>query len=248
MPVQKIVNRELPAAYHGDFASANPRFAAIGTEGAWRAGTGGVQMGSFVWLNEANRTANNSSSSTTTYTATGATIAAAGTGYAVGDTLSAPGVTATVSTVGASGAITAITLGNAGPQTTNPAGTGVATTTNGSGTGATLDVTSSTSTTYAQPDGFVRRGGLSIITSIPQAASTTLLPGQPLTVYEKGEFWVQLPTGVTAARKGAVYTDPTTGGIVASTASGAVETGYYFAESGIPGDKVKMSAYITPAS
>lgn len=158
MPVQKTVNREYPAAYHGDFASANPRFPAIGREGAWRAGSGGVTVGSFVWCDEDNRVVNNT------------------------------------------------------------------------GKGA--------------PDGFIRRGGLSVITAIPQAASMTLLSGQPVTVYELGEFWVDLPAGVTATRKAPVYCNTATGAIVASGGSNATQTRYFYAESGVPGGKVKISAYL----
>ena len=248
MPVQKTVNRELPAAYHGDFASANPRVNTIGDEGAWRAGTGGVLAGSFVWCNEADRTASNASTSTVSYLVSAATIGAGGTGYAVGDTLSVTGAVFTVATITTGGVVATVTLKSATTQSTDPAGTALATTTNGAGTGATLTTTSTATTAYTQPDGFIRRGGLSIIQSIPQAVSMELIAGTPLTIYEKGEFWVQLPAGVTALRKAAVYCDGTTGGIAASGGASAVASGYYYATSGVPGDKVKISAWIAPAA
>lgn len=247
MPVQKTVNRELPAAYHGDFASANPRVSTVGGEGAWRAGTNGVLAGSFVWCNEADQTASNASSSTVSYLVSGASVVAGGTGYAVGDTLTVTGAVFTVATV-TSGAVATVTLQTATAQSTDPAGTGLATVTNGAGTGATLTTTSTATTAYTQPDGFIRRGGLSIIQSIPQAVSMKLISGTPLTIYDKGEFWVDLPAGVTALRKSPVYCNGTTGGIAASGDAGAVATGYYYATSGIPGSKAKISAWLTPAA
>lgn len=75
------------------------------------------------------------------------TIATAGTGYAVNDTVSVLGgvygatpATYTVSSIGASGAVTALTLVNSGQYTSIPAND-VSTSTNGSGTGLTLTLT-----------------------------------------------------------------------------------------------------------
>lgn len=158
MPVQKTVNRELPAAYHGDFCDANPRVTLDAPEGGWRAGANGVQAGSFVWADENNRVLNNS------------------------------------------------------------------------GTGT--------------PDAFVGREGLSIIQSIPQAASVRMVPGQPVTAYAQAGFWVQLPAGVTATRGAPVYTDTTTGGIVASGSTNAAQTRFFYATSGTPGAMVKMTSYM----
>lgn len=159
MPVQKMVNRELPAAYHGDFCDVNPRVTLDAPEGGWRAGANGVLAGSFVWADENNRVLNNT------------------------------------------------------------------------GTGT--------------PDAFVGREGLSIIPSIPQAASVRMVPGQPVTAYAQAGFWVQLPTGVTATRGAPVYTDTTTGGIVASGGANAAQTRFFYATSGTPGAMVKMTSYMT---
>lgn len=157
MPVQKTVNRELPAAYHGDFCDVNPRVTLDAPEGGWRAGANGVLAGSFVWADETNRLLNNS----------------------------------------------------------------------GKGT----------------PDAFVGREGLSIITSIPQAASVQMMSGQPVTAYVLAGFWVLLPAGVTAKRGAPVYTSTATGGIVAS-GSAAVQTRFFYATSGTPGAMVKMTSYM----
>lgn len=71
-------------------------------------------------------------------------ISAAGTGYVVGNTVAAGGVTLTITAVGTGGLVTALSAayGSAGTV-----GAGVATTTNGAGTGFTLTTTASTSTT-----------------------------------------------------------------------------------------------------
>lgn len=98
------------------------------------------------------------------------------------------------------------------------------------------------------PDGFVRKGGMGIIASVPEESTMQIPAGQMVTVFDKGEFWVAVPTGVTAARRAAVYADPTSGLIVDSTASGAVATGYYYALSADPGDMVKISAWISPSA
>lgn len=103
-------------------------------------------------------------------------------------------------------------------------------------------------TATAKPDGYVRKGGMGIIASVPEESTMQIPAGQMVTVFDKGEFWAAVPTGVTAARRAAVYADPTTGLIVASKASGAVETGYYYALSADPGEMVKISAWISPSA
>ena len=102
-------------------------------------------------------------------------------------------------------------------------------------------------TDLSLPDGFVRKGGMGIIASVPEESTMQIPAGQMVTVFDKGEFWVAVPTGVIANRRAAVYTDPTSGLIVDSTASGAVTTGYYYALSADPGEMVKISAWISPS-
>ena len=248
MPVQQRVNRQLPAAYHGDFASANPRVSLIGGYSVWKAGANGVKVGSFVWADDARGVLNNSGTGNTSYTVATAVIVAAGTGYAVGDTLNAPGVNATVSTIGANGAVTAINIVATPAQTTDVAGTGIATTTNGAGSGATLTTTTTASATYTKPDGFVHRQGLSIIQTIPQSVSMVVPAGTAVTAFEKTEAWYELPAGVTALRKARVFCDPTTGEMVAAGTAGAVDTGFVFATGGVPTGLVKISAWLEPAA
>lgn len=100
----------------------------------------------------------------------------------------------------------------------------------------------------ALPDGYVRKGGMGIIASVPQESTMLIPAGQMVTLFDKGEFWDTVPTGVTADRRAAIYTDPTSGLIVDSTASGAVATGYYYALSADPGEMVKISAWISPSA
>lgn len=103
-------------------------------------------------------------------------------------------------------------------------------------------------TATSQPDGFVRKGGMGVLATVPEQATMLIPAGQMVTVFDKGEFWASVPTGVTATRRAAVYADPTTGGIVDSSASGAVATGYYYALSADPGDMTKISAWLSPAA
>ena len=49
MPFPNKVNRHLPPAVEGDFASTNPRQVAVAPANGWRAGKGGVQVGRFVF-------------------------------------------------------------------------------------------------------------------------------------------------------------------------------------------------------
>lgn len=54
MGFQKSVNLDLPYAVEGDFASTNPRATALTDEGQFVAGTGGVTVGRFAWVNYTN--------------------------------------------------------------------------------------------------------------------------------------------------------------------------------------------------
>lgn len=83
----------------------------------------------------------------TTYTVATVAVDAAGTGYAAGETVSFGGGSATVSTVGTDGAVTALVLKGATAQGTDPAGTGLATTTSGAGSGLTVTTTATSATT-----------------------------------------------------------------------------------------------------
>ena len=47
---QKQVNLQQAPAVIGDFASQNPRAAVVSPEGQFKAGVGGVNVGTFVWL------------------------------------------------------------------------------------------------------------------------------------------------------------------------------------------------------
>lgn len=96
-----------------------------------------------------------------------------GTGYAVGDTETFTGGTATVSTIGTDGVVTGLTLQSATAQTTDPAGTGIATTTSGSGTGLTVTTTSTAST--------VSTGAVASITASAGGTGYTSAPTVALT-------------------------------------------------------------------
>lgn len=51
MPFQNFVNNQLPVAVEGDFASANPAISYPASQGAFRAGSSGLTVGRFAWIN-----------------------------------------------------------------------------------------------------------------------------------------------------------------------------------------------------
>lgn len=62
MPFQSQVNLQQAPAVVGDFASSNPRAAVTAPEGGFVAGTGGVNVGTFVWVQSDGKTLLNSGS------------------------------------------------------------------------------------------------------------------------------------------------------------------------------------------
>jgi hypothetical protein len=54
MAFQQVINITQALAVEGQFASANPRHALPSVEGGWRAGSGGVQIGMFCWVDATN--------------------------------------------------------------------------------------------------------------------------------------------------------------------------------------------------
>lgn len=159
MPFQSEVNYNWPAGFPGRWASENPRRIVIPGPNGFRAGTGGLTIARFAWVQNDGVTLLNTAptatagsgaaatavlSSATVYTVSALAVNAGGTGYAVGDTVEATGFKATIATV-SSGVVTGVTIQSTTTQTADPTATGVATTTNGSGTGLTLNVTATAS-------------------------------------------------------------------------------------------------------
>ena len=60
MGFQTQVNLQQAPAVEGDFASSNPRASVVTGEGAFVAGTGGVTIGQFAWVQADGRTVKNS--------------------------------------------------------------------------------------------------------------------------------------------------------------------------------------------
>ncbi|MFT8723498.1 MAG: hypothetical protein ABF759_13145 [Acetobacter malorum] len=155
MPFQNQVNQEPAYGVPGTFASNNPSASVLAGEGALVAGLGGVTLGAFGWVQGDGTTVLNTPPGVTpgtgatatatlgthtTYTVSALAVNAGGTGYAVGDTVTFTGGTATVATV-SSGVVTGVTIATATAQSTDPTATGVVTTSSGAGTGLTLNVT-----------------------------------------------------------------------------------------------------------
>lgn len=62
MPFQSNINMSQPQGWHGDFATINSRVTAYGTDGAYQAGSKGINAGSFVWVDDTDLIAQNSGS------------------------------------------------------------------------------------------------------------------------------------------------------------------------------------------
>lgn len=65
MPFQKTLNRDLPVAVEGDFASTNPYHSVLAGEGQLKAGSGGVVVGRFAWVDTSLGTVGNAKGANT---------------------------------------------------------------------------------------------------------------------------------------------------------------------------------------
>lgn len=95
------------------------------------------------------------------------------------------------------------------------------------------------------PTGFVGRELTGV--TLPGSYDNTMviLPGTMVTIYEKGEFLIELPQTVDAVQRGGeVYASLKSGGILASGDKDSVVTNYKYAENAKGGDLVKISAWI----
>ena len=59
MGFQTKLNGDLPQAVAGDFASTNPYHTLLSGEGSFKAGTNGVNVGTFAWVDKTNGTVQN---------------------------------------------------------------------------------------------------------------------------------------------------------------------------------------------
>lgn len=95
------------------------------------------------------------------------------------------------------------------------------------------------------PDGFVGRELTGVTMPGFHENNMVILAGAMVTVFEKGEFKIELATDMDDVKHGdAVYVSPQTGEVVASGDKSAVATNYKYAEDGKGGDLVKISAWI----
>ncbi|GAN72110.1 hypothetical protein ASY01nite_13960 [Acetobacter syzygii] len=140
----------------------------------------------------------------TEHTVATVAVDAGGTDYAVGDTETFAGGTATVSTIGTGGIVTGLTLQSATAQATDPAGTGLATASSGSGTGLTVTTTSTASTiaTGAVASITVGAGG----TAYTSAPLVTLVGGGGTGATATATVASGAVTGFTVTNPGTGYT------------------------------------------
>lgn len=242
MPFQREVNYNWAAGFPGRWASENPRRIVIPGPNGFRAGTGGLTIARFAWvqndgvtlLNAAptatagsGATATAALSSTTVYTVSALAVGAGGTGYAAGDTVEATGFKATVATV-SSGVVTGVTIQSTTAQTTDPTATGVATTTNGSGTGLTLNVTATASQESA--------GGVASITvsdggtGYSAAPIVSLSGGDGTGATAVAVVSAGVVTGINVVSAGTGYTSAPTVVITAQTVPNGAPQGFVYAD------------------
>lgn len=241
MPFQNQVYQEPAYGVPGTYASNNPSASVLAGEGALVAGTGGCTIAAFGWIQGDGQTVLNAPPGTSvgsgatatavlgteaTYTVSALAVNAAGTGYAVDDTVTFTGGTATVTTIGTSGAVTAVTLKTSPAQTTDPAATGVATTTSGSGTGLTLDVTATpgTSSSGAVASVTVSAGG-SGYTAVP---TVTISGGGGTGATATATIYGGAVTGVTVTDGGSGYTSAPTVTITQEAVTPGAPDGFVF--------------------
>lgn len=92
------------------------------------------------------------------------------------------------------------------------------------------------------PDGFVANEWQGIIPRYLQENSMMIPEGFMITAYSEGEFFVAAPSDV--KRKAFVFVDPTSGAVVDSTATDAVQTNYKYANTAENGDIVAISSWV----
>lgn len=243
MPFQNRVNYTWTAGFPGRWASENPRRIVIPGPNGFRAGTGGLTIARFAWVQPDGVTLLNSAptatagsgatatavlSSSTVYTVSALAVNAGGTGYAVGDTETFTGGTATVSTIGASGAVTGVTIKTATAQSTDPTATGVATTSSGAGTGLTLNVTATASQESA--------GGVASITVSDGGTDYSATPIVSLTggggtgATAVAVVTAGVVTGINVVSAGTGYTSAPTVVITAQTVPNGAPQGFVYAD------------------
>lgn len=237
MPFQNQVYQEPAYGVPGTFASNNPSASVLAGESALVAGLGGVTLAAFGWIQGDGTTVLNSppgvtpgSGATavavlgteTVYTVTGLAVNAGGTGYAVGNTVTFPGGTATVSSVN-SGAVTAVTLATSPAQTTDPAGSGIATS-GGAGTGLTLDVTATPGTASNGEVSLINvTAGGSGYSAVP---TVTISGGGGTGATATATIYGGVVTGIVVTNGGIGYTSVPTVAITQTAASPTAPDGF----------------------
>lgn len=242
MPFQSTVNYNWAAGFPGRWASENPRRIVIPGPNGFRAGAGGLTIARFAWVQNDGVTLLNAAptatagsgatatavlSSATVYTVSALAVNAGGTGYAVGDTVTFTGGTATISTV-SSGVVTGLTIATATAQPTDPTATGVATTSSGAGTGLTLNVTATASQESA--------GGVASITVSDGGTDYSATPVVSLTggggvgATAVAVVTAGVVTGINVVSAGTGYTSAPTVVITAQTVPSGAPQGFVYAD------------------
>ncbi|PYD47139.1 structural cement protein Gp24 [Novacetimonas pomaceti] len=222
MPFPNTVNYNWPVSFPGAWASENPRRSVLAWANGLRAGTGGVSVAAFAWVQADGASVLNTPPSDAAATATASASVAAG------------GVSAITVTSGGSGygAVPTVTLsggGGTGAQATATIGNGVVTgiTVTAPGTGYTTAPTITLSApvaTPAAPDGFVVREQQGLMTQYLQEATMTIPQGFMVTLADGGDVFCACASD--AARGDVVCASVTDGGITAVAPGTDAPDGY----------------------
>jgi len=93
------------------------------------------------------------------------------------------------------------------------------------------------------PNGFIGRDLLGMITSYLAETAMTILGGQPVPLYSRGEFWAINNGGVATVAGATVYANLTTGAIEVTSGAGNVATAFKFVSAVAAGELVKISTW-----
>lgn len=248
MPFQSSVNYNWPAGFPGRWASQNPRRTVIPGPNGFRAGTAGLLIARFAWveadgttLTNAAPTATSGSGAAATATVTdGAvssfTVSSGGTGYAVAPIVSITGgggSGATAVAVVTGGVVTGINVVSAGSgYTSSP----------------TVSLTAQAAPTGA-PNGFVYADQQGLTTAYLQESTMTLPAGFMAQLAEGGDVWATSSTAATNGQK--VFASTMDGSIstgdAGATVAGYIETAWKVSQGNAAGSPIIITGPVAAA-
>ena len=248
MPFQSSVNYNWPAGFPGRWASANPRRTVIAGPNGFRAGTGGLTIAAFAWIQSDGVTLLNAPSSektgsgaTATATVddgavTAVTVSAGGSDYTVAPVVSLSGgggSGATAVAVVSDGAVTAINVVSAGTGYTSA---------------PTVTLTAQEPTAGA-PAGFVYADQQGLTTRYLQESTMVIPEGFMAQLAAGGDVFAVSAAPATLGQS--VFASTTDGTITTATSgdtvSGYVETNWKVSQGNAAGSPIIITGPVAAA-